>query len=390
MAHIVLKKGKEQKILSGHPWIYNGEVSEMVGSFADGDIIRVKDYAGKFLGVGFINRASKILVRLISENKEIVDKPFFKSKIDTAFQYRNQFIHNTNAKRIVFSEGDLLPGLIADYYDGVIVLQTLTLGMDRRKNDIVETLKELLNPQAIYERNDVPVRKFEGLQEQKGLLYGDTKTLISCNIHDIKVLVDIKNGHKTGIYLDQKDNYSVLKYLVKSKSVLDCFCYTGTFGISAAHFGAKHVLGIDASESSIEMSKRNSKLNNVDNTCEWLAGNVFDVINDKSKRKEIYDIVILDPPSFTNAKDSISSALRGYKDINLRALQLLPKGGYLITFCCSHHISRNLFMEVIIDAAKDARKRLRLVEYLTQSKDHPILPAIPETEYLKGFVLQVL
>lgn len=390
MANVILKKGKEQRIIAGHPWIYQGDVARIKGEFSDGDIIGVKDYKERFLGQGAINRSSKIIVRLFTERKEVVDKEFFKERIKTAIEYRNSFIKDTNAKRIIFSEGDFLPGLIVDYYNGIIVIQTLTLGIEKRKDIIVEILKELLNPKTIYQRNDVFVRKLEGLPQKKGLVYGDINTEAQCKINEVKYIIDIENGQKTGAYLDQRENYTVLKDIAKDKTVLDCFCYTGGFGISSAFFGARLVYGIDISNSAIEIAKRNAKINNIENKCYWEVGNVFDILKEKAKKKESYDVVILDPPTFTKAKESIFPALRGYKEINLRALKILSQGGYLITCCCSYHISRNLFMDVIVDAAKDAKRGLRLIEYCTQAKDHPILPAVPETEYLKCFVLQVL
>lgn len=390
MPYILLKKNKEGRILAGHPWIYQGEVNKIRGVFNDGDIVGVKDYKERFLGQGFVNRNSQIIVRLITDRKEAIGKDFFKKRIESAIEYRDRFIVDTDAKRIIFSEGDFLPGLIVDYYNGHMVIQTLTLGMDKRKDIIVEILKEIFNPKAIYERNDVPVRGLEGLSQRKGLICGDTQTEILCNINGVKFFIDIQNGQKTGFYLDQRENYNVLGDLVKDKTVLDCFCYTGGFGITAACFGAKQSLGIDISNSAIETAKRNAEINNVSNICTWDVGNVFDILKEKTKKKEFYDVVILDPPSFTKAKDSISNAIRGYKEINLRALQLIPQGGYLVTCCCSFHISRDLFKGVITDAAKDAKRKLRLVEYRTQSRDHPILPAVPETEYLKCFILQVL
>lgn len=387
MAYIILKKNKEQRILPGHPWVYKGEISKIRGSFSDGDVIGVKDYKERFLGQGLVNSSSQIMVRLITRQKETIDKEFFRRRIESAIAYREKFIQNTNAKRIVFSEGDFLPGLIIDYYNGYIVIQTLTLGMDKRKDIVIEILKELTNPKAIYERNDFSVRELEGLTQKKGLIYGDTQTEILCDINGVLFIVDIEKGQKTGFYLDQRENYNVLKNLARGKIILDCFCYTGGFGINAAYLGAKGVLGIDISSSAIEMAKRNAEINKVGEICSWEIGNVFDILKKKAKEKESYDIVILDPPSFTRTKETISSALRGYKEINLRALQLLSQGGYLITCCCSHHISRNLFMDVIIDAAKDAKRELRLAGYRTQSRDHPILPSVPETEYLKCFIL---
>lgn len=397
MSYIILKKNKEQRILAGHPWVYEGEVGKIKGAPCDGDIVGVKDYKERFLGQGLINRASKIMVRLITDRREIIDKGFFKRKIESAIEYRNRFIKDTDAKRIIFSEGDFLPGLIVDYYNGYIVIQTLTLGMDKRKDDIIEILKEIFNPKAIYERNDLPVRELEGLPQQKGLLYGDSKTEVLCNINGVKFIVDIEKGQKTGLYLDQRENYNALKDLLnpaggwaKEKTVLDCFCYTGGFAISAAFFGARQVLGIDISDSAIEMAKRNSQINNVGDICSWEVGNIFSILKERVKKGESYDVVILDPPTFTKTRGQISSAIRGFKEINLRAIKLIKEGGYLITCCCSHHISRNLFMDVIIEAAKDSKRRLRLVKYRTQARDHPILPAVPETEYLKCFILQVL
>lgn len=390
MAYIILEKNKEQRILQGHPWVYKSAVSMTSGDFSDGDLIGVKDHKERFLGQGFVNRSSQIIVRLITRKREEIDKAFFKKQIKSAIEYRDRFIRDTNAKRLIFSEADFLPGLIVDYYNGFIVIQTLTLGMDKRKDTIVEALKELLDPKAIYERNDVSVREIEGLLQQKGLLYGDSQTEVLCEINSVKFIIDIENGQKTGFYLDQRENYNAIRDLVRDRNVLDCFCYTGGFGVSAACFGAKKVTGIDISANAIETAKKNAEINNVSDICAWEVGNVFDILKNKTKKRELYDVVILDPPSFTKAKESIQSAMRGYKEINLRALQLISQGGYLITYCCSHHVTRNLFMEVVVDAGKDAKKEFRLVEYRTQSRDHPILPAVPETEYLKCFILEVL
>lgn len=388
MSYIILKKNKEQRILLGHPWIYEGDIGKIKGQVSDGDIVGVKDYKERFLGQGFINKRSKIVVRLFTKKREPVDKDFFKTRIDSAIEYRNRFIKNTDAKRIIFSEGDFLPGLIVDYYNGYIVLQTLTLGIDKKKDIIVEILKEIFNPKAIYERNDLPVREIEGLPQRKGILYGELKSEVLCDINGVRFIIDIENGQKTGFYLDQRENYNILKDLVKDKTVLDCFCYTGGFSVSSACFGARRVLGIDISDTAIGIAKRNAEINNVGSICSWEVGNVFDVM--RHKEKDTYDVIILDPPTFTKTRQHIASALRGYKEINLRALKLIKEGGYLITCCCSHHVSRSLFMDVIVDAAKDAKKYLRLLSYRTQALDHPILPNVPETEYLKCLVLQVL
>lgn len=390
MPYILLKRNREQRILAGHPWVYQGEINKIKGEVSDGDIVSVKDYKERFLGQGFINRSSQIIVKLITDKKEALSHDFFKRSLESAVRYRDEFIKDTDARRIVFSEADFLPGLIVDYYNRYIVMQTLTLGMEKRRDIIIGILKEIFSPRAIYERNDVSIRGLEGLPQRKGMLYGDKEMEIICSINGVKFIIDIENGQKTGFYLDQRENYSVVKDLIKDKTVLDCFCYTGGFGITLACSGAREVLGIDISNPAIELAARNAELNKVDNICSWQVGNVFDILKEKAGKKESYDVVILDPPSFTKTKDTVSSAIRGYKEINLRALKLIEKGGYLVTCCCSHHISRNLFMSVIIDAAKDAKRKLRLIESRTQSRDHPILPAVPETEYLKCFILQVL
>lgn len=390
MADIILKKGREDRVLSGHPWIYHGEVLKNDGHFADGDIVVVKNYKGKFLGQGMINSSSQIILRLLTRRTEVINNSFFRDRIKKAIEYRDAIVKDTNAKRMVFSEGDFLPGLIIDYYNGCIVIQTLTLGMDKRKEIIIETLKEMCNPAMIYERNDIPVRELEGMSQKKGLLYGNAEMETVCNINGVSFVVSIAEGQKTGTYLDQRENYNTLRTFVRDKTVLDCFCYTGGFGISAAFFGAKHVLGIDISDTAIGIAKRNAEINNLGNICSWDVGNAFTVLRDKTRKRECYDMVILDPPPFTKARDSVPSAIRGYKEINLRAIRLVSPGGYLLTCCCSYHITRELFMDVIRESKRDAKRELRLVEYRTQSKDHPILPAVPETEYLKCFILQVL
>jgi 23S rRNA (cytosine1962-C5)-methyltransferase len=390
MPYITLKKNKEKRILSGHPWIYQREIEKKEGDFLDGDVISVKDSRNRFLGQGLINTKSQITVRLLSDKDEKIDKSFFKQRIEAAINYRNNFLHGTNTYRLVFSEGDFLPGLIIDNYNGNLVIQTLTLGMDKRKKIIIEILLELIQPKCIYERNDISVREKEGLPQQKGILFETGREEIICNIYGIKFKVDIENGQKTGLYLDQKENYLLLKDIVKNKTVLDCFSYNGGFSLASAFFGAKHVLGIDSSETAIEMCKLNSKLNGVENICSWQKGDVFEILKSKSDNKESYDVVILDPPSFTKRRETISSALKGYKEINFRALKLIPKDGFLVTCTCSHHISYSLFKEMLISSAEDAGRKLRLIEYRPQSKDHPILPAVPETEYLKCFILQVI
>jgi len=390
MTDIILKKRKEDRILFGHPWIFQGEVAKVEGNFSDGDSVNVKDSKGNFVGQGFINGKSQILVRIISREKEKIDKVFFHKRIKTAIDYRKPFSTDTSAQRIIFSEADFLPGLIVDLYNSSAVIQTLTLGMDQRKAMIVGILNELLHPTVIFERNDAPVREKEGLPRQKGILSGSLGEKEICTVDGIKYYVDIAEGHKTGIYLDQRENYLKLAKIVSGKTVLDCFSYTGGFSLHSAMYGAKNVLGIDVSGSAIESAKKNAELNKVTGQCSWQAADVFTLLGDKAKQKDLHDIVILDPPSFTRSKNAIEPALRGYKEINLKAMKIINTGGFLLTFSCSHHINKELFLDVILSAASDAKRTIRLTDYCSQSKDHPIIPAIPETEYLKGFVLQIV
>lgn len=390
MAKVFLKPKKGLRAEMGHPWIFSGEIDKIDGDFENGDIVEVYNFKGKFIGKGYINTKSQITVRILTRNKdEEINEDFFRRRILDAWNYRKKVIETTCC-RVVFGEADFLPALIVDKYSDYLVVQTLALGIDKYKDVIVKVLQEIFNPKGIYERNDVPVRELEGLNQQKGFLTEPFDTTIITEENGVKFYVDIENGQKTGYFLDQKENRAAIKDIVKGADVLDCFCHTGSFSLHAARYGAKSVLGIDISEHAVEFARKNAELNGFQDICKFEAHNAFDVLHPWSKEGRKFDVVILDPPAFTKSKDTVESAMRGYKEINLRAMKLLKPGGFLVTASCSHHLTPELFYQVIMDAAIDAKKTIRQVEYRTQSKDHPILWNSGETLYLKFLILQII
>ncbi len=360
--------------------------------------MQVKDHRQRLLGVGFHNAKSKIQVRMLASERVEIDESFFRRQIESAHALRQRYLPGAGSFRLVNSEGDLLSGLIVDKYEDVLVLQTLSLGMDMRKAQIVAALQAMFAPTAIVERNDVVSRKFEGLAETTGVLAGvvPEKTVVTLN--GLKFETSLMSGHKTGMYLDQQVNYRAATEIVGKFSgarVLDCFSFLGGFGLHAARAGAAQVHMLDQSEEAVGAAKRNAQLNGLENVCSAEAVNVFDWLKRETtpRPNEMilprFDLIILDPPSFTRNRASVGDALRGYKEIHLRALKLLRPGGVLATFCCSHHVTTELFQDVILSAAFDARKVLRRVGMFGQSPDHPVLPSIPETEYLKGFAFEI-
>lgn len=389
MAEIILNKGKGNRNREGHPWVYDNEVAETKGNPQPGDIVTVIDAGKNLIGKGYYNPQSKLRVRLLTMMDEKIDAAFFYQKIKNCIDYRKKLGYTENY-RIVFGEGDFLPGLVLDKFGDVIVLQTLALGMEKWKNEIVAAVTDLLKPIGVYERNDIPVRKLEGLEEQKGFLTEPFPTSFVINECGVKINIDIVEGQKTGFFLDQKENRLAMKNFVKDQSVLDCFCYTGSFSMQAAHFGARQVLGLDVSEAAIAQAEENAALNGFENNCEFKAANAFDLLPQLVREKKQFDVVILDPPAFTKNRAGTSSAARGYKEVNLRAMQLVRSGGFLLTFSCSHFMTPDLFFDAVYSAAIDAGKKIRQVEVFAQSKDHPIIWQIPETNYLKGFLLQVI
>lgn len=393
LARVRLKKGREKRLLSGHPWVYRVDIDVVRGPVNPGDIVLLENHRGKPLGLGYYNPFSFITVRfLTADPEEEIDLSFFAQRIKQALEHRLRFFEEdrTNAFRVVFAEADFLPGLIVDKFGNLLVVQFLTLGMERRRSEILEALKEVLSPEGIYERSDVEVRKKEGLEERTGWLYGGSTAKVLIWENGLAFFVDVAQGQKTGYFLDQRENRYALSRYVRDARVLDCFTYTGGFGIHAAVFGAREVVGVDVSEWAITLAWKNACLNKVENKVHFVVTDVFDLLREFSKKGERFDLVILDPPAFVKSKESLEGALRGYRDINLFAMKLLPPGGILVTSSCSHHLSEDLFLKVLGDAACDAKRRLQILERRGQAQDHPILVGYPESHYLKCFILRVL
>ena len=388
MAKVTLRKTRETRVRGGHPWIYASEIEKVEGTFENGDIVDVADFRGKFIGRGFYNPQSQISLRILTRNDEPCDRDFFARRIEEAWDYR-KLLCDPMSCRLIYSESDFLPGLVVDKFADVLVLQSLSLGIDRIKDMICDLLMEIVQPVGIWERSDVPVRRLEGLEQTTGLLRGEVPDEVDMMENGIHFLVDVKHGQKTGFFLDQKQNRAALEPLCRGARVLDCFCHNGSFSLHAAKYGASSVLGVDISEEALEVARRNAALNGFENVT-FEAHNCFDLLHELTEAGEKFDLVILDPPAFTKNKAAVPSALRGYKEINLRGMKLVRPGGFLVTCSCSQHVLPEMFQDVINQAARDTKKRIRLVEYRTQGYDHPILPQSVETKYLKTMILQVM
>ena len=393
---VLLKPGEADRIVAGHPWIYASEILRLTAPVSDGELVQVKDHRQRLLGVGFYNSRSKINVRILAPERVETDEKYFEQQIRAALAVRQRHLPGATSFRIVNAESDSLSGLIVDKYEDVLVVQISALGMDQRKAQITAALQKIFSPRAIVERSDVASRKFEGLQESNGILSGQFEGKISVNLNGLKFETDLVAGHKTGMYLDQQANYEAVSKFTKGGQVLDCFSFLGGFGLHAARAGAAHVHLLDQSTDAIEASKRNAAANGLTDKCSFDTINVFDwlkantAVRPHERVIPRFDCIILDPPSFTRNRASVPDALRGYKEIQLRALKLLKPGGTLATFCCSHHVSTELFLDSVLSAAFDTRRILRRVATYAQSPDHPIIPMIPETEYLKGFAFEVV
>ena len=388
MTKVYLNKKINPRIALGHPWIYNNEVDRIAGPIEPGDIVEVYFFDGQLAGRGYINPNSQIIIRLLTRKREEIDAHFFYEKIKTAWAYRQQLGYVENC-RLVFGEADGLPALIIDKFNDYFVLQTLSLGIDIWKPAIVDALQKLFTPKGIYERNDVPVRELEGLTQVKDFLTEAFPTEIIIKENDLQFYVNIETGQKTGYFLDQQDNRRAIKDIVKGADVLGAFTYTGTFEIHAAHYGAKSVLGIDISESAVAQANKNAALNKLDHIVKFEAMNAFDVLKKWGKEGRKYDVVMLDPPAFTKSRNNIDKAVTGYKEINLRGMQMLRNGGFLVTSSCTNLVSPELFLETIQMAAWDAKKRIRQVTYQSQSSDHPIIWGMENTHYLKFLIVEV-
>ena len=393
---ILLKPGEADRIVAGHPWIYSSSILRMTAEAADGVLVQVKDHRQRFLGTGFFNSKSRISVRVLSPERIEINPAFFEQRIREAMVVRQKHLPNATSYRVVNAESDFLSGLIVDKYEDVIVVQITSLGMEQRKAMIVAALTKIFSPRAILERSDVNSRKFEGMEPANGVIAGELTGPVMVNLNGVKFETDILGGHKTGMYLDQQSSYQSVTQFAKGAHVLDCFSFLGGFGLHAARAGAAHVHLLDQSADAIAASKRNAATNGVANKCSFEVTNVFDWLKAQTKtgpsEKLVpkFDLIILDPPSFTRNRASVPDALRGYKEIHLRAMKLLRPGGTMATFCCSHHVDAVTFQDTVLSAAYDAHKILRRVATYSQSLDHPIIPMIPETEYLKGFAFEVV
>lgn len=387
MYTVVLKKNEEKKIISGFPWVYANEVYKIDGKDAQGSVAEVRSNDGRFVGYGFINHQSKLIVRMLTLKSEQIDEEFFKNRIISANNYRLELGYSDNY-RVVFGESDYLPGLVVDKYGDALSVQFLCLGMEVRKQLIIDILVEIFNPKTIYERSDVSIRKKEGLEERKGLLYGEDKTVVQIVENGIKMLVDLENGQKTGYFLDQKENRDNLKWYVKGKTVLDCFCNEGGFALNAKKHGASQVTAVDISQKAIDLVEQNAKLNGLDINC--VTADVFDYLRECREKGDFFDVIVLDPPAFTKTVDTVKEGYRGYKDINKKALKLVKKGGYLITCSCSQHLTLNLFMQMVKESVLESGVKAKLVELRMQGKDHAVTIGYDESLYLKVAVVKII
>lgn len=393
-AAIRLKRGEGRSFKAGGPWIYDNEIGEITPNCEDGGIVRIEDYNGYVLGWGFLNRKSTIAVRVLSRKADaVIDEAFLEARVRAAWQYRKDTVE-TDSCRVIFGEADFLPGLVVDKFSDVLVVESLALGIDRLKDTILKALVKVLAEdgiaiRGIYERSDAKVRLKEGMERVKGFLSTPFDTKVEILENGVRYLVDVEEGQKTGYFLDQKYNRRAIQPLCRGKRVLDCFTHTGAFALNAAVAGAREVIGVDASETGVRQAEENARLNGVEDRVKFLCRDVFDLLPEMDRNGERFDVVILDPPAFTKSRDSVKKAVRGYREINLRGIRLVENGGYLATCSCSHFMTPELFTNTIAQAARDARRRLRQVEYRTQSADHPILWGADESYYLKFYIFQV-
>ncbi len=394
LAVAALKKGEGRLLKAGGMWVFDNEIASIMGNFENGDIILVRDFDGYPMGKGFINTNSKIAVRMLTrdENTE-VDAAFIEKRVRDAWEYRKKVV-DIRSCRVIFGEADFLPGIVADKFSDVLVVQSLALGIDRWKEEIIASLKKVMAEDGIqirgvYERSDVKVRKQEGMELYKGFIGNEFPTLVEIEENGVKYQVDVKEGQKTGFFLDQKYNRLAIQKLCKGAKVLDCFTHTGSFALNAGIAGAESVIGVDASALAVEQATANARLNGLENKVKFICEDVFELLPRLEEQGERFDVVILDPPAFTKSRNSVKNAVKGYREINLRAMRLVKDGGFLATCSCSHFMTYELFTKTIGQAAKNVHKRLRQVEYRTQAPDHPILWSSDESYYLKFYIFQV-
>ncbi len=395
MAVVTLKKGEGRSLKAGGMWVYDNEVSSFQGDFRDGDVVEVRDFDGYFLGYGFANRRSRILVRLLSRRREtVIDGRFMEERVRAAWKYRRETI-DTSSCRLIFGEADFLPGIVVDKFSDVLVVESLALGIDRWKGVILEAVKKVLAEdgiriRGIYERSDAKVRLQEGMERYKGFIGEPFDTKVEILENGVRYLVDVEDGQKTGFFLDQKNNRAAIHSICRGRRVLDCFTHTGSFALNAGAAGADWVLGVDASQLAIDQARENARLNGLEGKVHFQCADVFELLPQLERQGESFDVVILDPPAFTKSRSSVKNAVKGYREINLRGLRLVRDGGYLATCSCSHFMEPELFAKTIREAAAGARRRLRQVEFRTQACDHPILWAADQSYYLKFYIFQAV
>jgi 23S rRNA (cytosine1962-C5)-methyltransferase len=387
---IRLKPGEQDRLLAGHPWIYQNELEGWPPDAAPGDLVDLHDSQGRFLGRGYLNPRTTIAVRVLARDRVPIDQKFFLEKIRQAQALRERVMAERSAYRVVHGEADGLPGLVMDRYGDALAIQLLTAGMDRRRDLILTAAEEVLRPRTIVARNDSTMREREGLPRERAVLRGQIPPEPAVTINGLEVAVDLLEGQKTGLFLDQIDNYPLIERMAGGADVLDCFCYVGLWGLHAARYGATRVTGIDQSPAAIKQATALAERNGLADRCAFRVGNVFDELRERDRRREAFDLVILDPPAFVKARNRIPEALAGYKEINLRAMRLLRPGGFLVTCSCSYHLSAEQFRRMLWDAARDVRRTARLVAQGAQGRDHPVLLGLAESEYLKCCVLQIL
>lgn len=389
MLKVILRKKIGHRVLNGHPWIFSNEIDMMDDQLEGGDIADVFTSEGKFVGRGYVNPRSTITVRLLTRQRdEVIDAAFFHRRIQKAWDYRRRLGYVENC-RLIFGEADDMPQLIIDKFNDHFVIQTLALGIDRWKPEIVAALQDIFRPRGIYERNDVPVRELEGLAQQKGFLTAPFDPKIRITENGLQFNVDVDKGQKTGYFLDQQDNRRAIRHIVRDADVLGAFCYTGTFEIHAAHYGARSVLGLDISAAAVQQATENAAINGLQDICTFREINAFDALKQWSRADRRWDVVMLDPPSFAKTRDNVEKAISGYKEINLRGMKLVKPGGFLVTSSCTNLVQPGLFLDIIDMAARDARRRIRQVEFRAQSADHPIIRGLENTNYLKFLIVQV-
>lgn len=390
-----LKKGEGRTLKAGGMWVYDNEIASTMGEIVDGGLVEVHDFDGYFMGIGYINRRSKITVRMMSRRTREIDRAFIEQRVRACVDYRKHTVDMSSC-RLIFGEADFLPGIVIDKFSDVLVVESLALGIDRFKPLIVELLKQVLKEEGmpirgVYERSDAKVRLQEGMERFKGFIGEEFDTKVSIVENGVKYMVDVKDGQKTGFFLDQKYNRAAIRPMCKDAKVLDCFTHTGSFALNAGMAGAKSVLGVDASELGVAQATENAALNGLSDRVSFICEDVFELLPRLEKEGELFDVVILDPPAFTKSRNSIKNAVKGYREINLRAMKLVKNGGYLATCSCSHFMNPELFSKTIGEAAANVHKRLRQIEYKTQSPDHPILWSRDEESlYLKFSIFQIV